>query len=477
MPIEKIVIAGGGVGGWMAASMIARALGRGAVTIQLIERDGIDDSLGIASAAEIMLPASCENSERLGYDEDMLIRSTRGAFALGTALSGWGPTTTPAFLPFGEIGAAIGPVAFHQLAARLRSEGTAVNHANYSLAALCAQTGRVSRPASGDRSVHSTLSYGLFIDAADYALAMKADAVARGVVVIEGRIMRSEIDEDGLTTALVTDRGERISGDLFIDAGGPQTALQGAYEDWSHWLPCDRTISALSRGNDNPLPFAHIEAHKAGWQSTAPLRNATHEILVYHADTLPDGPEATAFISGRRSAPWRGNVVAIGGAAAVIDPVAGTPLHCAQSAISRLMGLFPNDRHCDAEATEYNRQTIETLEGARDYAILHYRGNRRTGEPFWDACRAMVVPDRLAHKIALYESCGRVALHDGETFEEPQWIALFDALGYRPRRYDPLANGIARDRVDYHFARVRDVMLKAVATMPTHGDYLRSLNR
>jgi tryptophan 7-halogenase len=142
-----------------------------------------------------------------------------------------------------------------------------------------------------------------------------------------------------------------------------------------------------------------------------------------------------------------------------------------------LIALFPTERFCRAEHAEYNRQTIEELECARDFAILHYKGNRRAGQPFWDACSAMAVPNRLAHKIALYESCGRNVLHDGETFEAPQWTALFDALGYRPRRYDALANGIARTHIDEHFARIRDVMLKAVAAMPTHADYLRRLNR
>jgi tryptophan 7-halogenase len=477
MPIERIVIAGGGVAGWMAASVLARALVHSPVTITVIEQRGIDDSLGIAQPVEIMLPATCAASAALGYDEDILIRATRGGFLLGTALSGWSGAPAPAFLPFGEIGAAMGPVAFHQLAARVRSEGTAVNLANYALGALCAQTARMARPALGDRSVHSTLAYGVSVDSAAFAATLKSNAIARGVAVVTGPIVRAEMNEDGLTTALISDGGEAVPGDLFVDATGPQTAFQGAFEDWSQWLPCDRAVAVLRRTGENPLPYLHVEAHEAGWQGFSALRDAIAETFVYRADAMPDGPDATSFRAGRRTAPWRGNVVAIGGAAAVIDPLAGAQLHLTQSAIMRLLTLIPNDRACRAEAAEYNRQTIEELDGVRDYEILHYKGNGRVGQPFWDQCRAMAVPDRLAHKIALFESCGRVAIHDGETFEEPQWIALFDALGYRPRRYDTLANGIERARIDDHFARIRDVMLKAVGTMPTHGDYLRSLNR
>jgi tryptophan 7-halogenase len=477
MPIECIVIAGGGVAGWMAAGMLSRKLDMGMVTITVIEANGIDDSLGIACPIETMLPATCATSAVFGYDEDVLIRAMRASFNLGTALNGWSGSAAPAFLPFGTIGAAMGPIAFHQLAARLRSEGLAVNLANYALGPLCAQTGRVARPVPGNQSVHSTLAYGLSIDCHAYAAALKADAVARGVAVIAGHVTRAETGADGLTTALIADNGQAIAGDLFIDATGPQSVLQGTFQDWSVWLPCNRAAAVQKRSSDSPLPYAHLEAHHAGWQRFSALRDATGEAFVYHADSLPDGPTASPFASGRRLVPWHGNIVAIGGSAAVIDPVAGTQLHLAQSAIARLLTLFPNDRTCSTEAAEYNRQTIDELECARDYAILSYKGNKRVGHPFWDQCRAMSVPDRLAHKIALYESCGRVALHDGETFEEPQWIALFDALGYRPRRYDALANGIERTRIEDHFARIRDVMLKAVATMPTQGDYLRSINR
>lgn len=477
MPIERIVIAGGGVAGWMAASMLARRLDAGITTIQVIEHGGVDDSLGVPQTVETMLPATRECCRAFGYPEDALIAAMRGTFALGQAISGWGAAAIPAFLPLGEIGAPIGPVAFHQLAARLRDAGESVNMSNYALSALAAQAGRFARAPSDDRSVHSTLEYGISIDAAAYTQAMKADAVSRGVQVNAGKIVRAEKDADGLIVALVTDQDARLAGDLFIDATGPASALGGPFEDWSRWLPCNRAVSAASGSNEAPLPFAHVEAHGAGWRSFAPLQGVIGETLVYQNVALTGPADALPFRSGRRTSAWQGNLIAIGGAAAVIDPVAGSQLHLAQSAIARVLTLFPNDRACRAEAAEYNRQTIEELECARDYAILFYKGNARVGEPFWDQCRAMDVPDRLAHKIALYESCGRVALHDGETFEEPQWIALFDALGYRPRRYDALANGIERARIDDHFTRVRDAMLKAVGTMPAHSEYLRSLNR
>ena len=107
---------------------------------------------------------------------------------------------------------------------------------------------------------------------------------------------------------------------------------------------------------------------------------------------------------------------------------------------------------------------------------MFYKGNGRFGDPMWDTARDMPVPERVAHKIALFESCGRTALHDGEMLDEAGWVGLFEALGIRARRFDALANGIERSVIDAHFARIREVMLKAVAALPAHGEYLRAMS-
>jgi tryptophan halogenase len=469
MPIERIVIAGGGVAGWVTGATLARAT---RCAIVVIDHEGEDVSLGYPSLAEPALPSIAEFHARAGFDEDALLRASKATFTLGRALVGWSPGAILGFHPYGEIGVGIGATAFHQLVAALRSKGAQINLANYALAALCAQASRFTRATEDMRSVLSTMNYGVHVDTSLYAEAMKRDALAHGAQVSLGKIGKVEVAR-GLIKSVSTQAGERIAGDLFVDCTGAEAklifgALGIGLESWSEWLPCQHLVNKITPTSTPPMPYTHTEAHGEGWRRYVPLQGYEVE-TVCSADARAEG----RFRPGRRAALWAGNCIAIGGSAAVLDPLASTTLHFVHSAAARLIRFFPHAPDAPVEAAEYNRQGIEELDRARDYAILHYKSNSRAAEPFWDACRAMSVPDRLSHKIALFESCGRVALHDNEVFEESDWVALFDLLGCRARRFDALANAVPQQTIEQHFARLREVMLQAVAGLPTHSDYIR----
>ena len=125
------------------------------------------------------------------------------------------------------------------------------------------------------------------------------------------------------------------------------------------------------------------------------------------------------------------------------------------------------------EAAEYNRMTINEMESARDFLVTQYVTNGRIGEPFWDVIRSVAPPDRVAYKLALFASGGRMPMYDDEVFEEADWIALLDAQGVRPRRHDALAGTVPTQRIEQHLARLREAIIAGVKAMPSHGEYLR----
>jgi len=476
----SIVILGEGVAGWAAAAMLAGALPASRYAICLVSTGMPDDSLGPFGPAEATLPSIREFHVRLGLDEEALVREGQAGYALGVAYSGWSSAAPTYFLPFGDVGAPLDTVPFHQLAGRLRAAGGAVRFSDFSVAALAAQMGRFARPLDDPASVLSTYSYGLHLSCGRYVNALRSLALAHGVHQYESPFVVAKLSERGDLAGLRLENGETVPGDLFIDASGPSarligTALVTGFKSWRAWLPCDRAVATSSATTVPPAPYSHIEARATGWRRVVPFQDGVGDVLVF-CSGFTDA-EGTAFESGRRKQAWTRNCIALGAAAATVEPLQSTSIHLVHTALARLLRLFPASREHHAEAAEFNRQTELELDRLRDFLILRYKLNGRRGEPFWDAVREAEIPEPLARKIALFESRGRVPLLDGDTFEEVEWAALLDAHGVRPRRYDPRADAFPPERIQAHFAAVRSIMLKAAAGLPLHGDYLARQKR
>jgi tryptophan halogenase len=470
----RVVILGEGVAGRAAAAMLSRALPGRRYTLALVPTGTSDDSLGPFGPVEATLPSVREFHAGLGLREDDLLRESGASYALGLAFTGWSPTTQTYFMPHGDIGAPLDTVPFHQLVERLRAAGDAVRPTDFSLAALAAQMGRFARPSDDPASVLFTYSYGLHLPRDEYARALAR--LAPEVRVAGSPFAAARLDDRGDIAALLLESGEAVEGDFFLDASGPSArlirgALATPFESWRAWLPCDRAGELRAAAAGAPPPYAHAEAHAAGWRRTVPSPGGVGEVVVSCSDFAPDAG-ASRFEAGRTALAWNRNCLALGAAAAVIEPLQSASLHLVQSALSRLLRLFPAGPHQDVEAAEYNRQSAEELDRLRDVTILRYKLNGRRGEAFWDAARAMSIPDPLQHKLDLYRSRGRVPLLDGDLFEEAEWAAMLDSHGIRPRRHDPRADAFPLERVRSHFAAIRSAMLKAAAGLPQHGDYL-----
>jgi tryptophan halogenase len=478
MPIRKIVIAGGGVAGWCIASALAR---KTTYQIELIETADADNSLGPVTPVLPMPSSASLFHARLGIDQDALMAACGGTFSLGTAYSGLTPqSASAAFIPHGEAGAALGPIGFQHLIARMRAEGRDVRLGNYALATLSAQAARFARAPAGDRSVLSTLEHSLHLDSKGYAAWLKADAIARGVATHQGGVTESVKGEDCLIDALHLADGRRIDGDLFIDATGAASPLLDtckgpAFENWSGRLPLDRSAARLVPDGTSPPAYAHIDIQPAGWLRFSPVQGGMAEHLVYassYAGETFDSVHAERWTPGRRAKPWRNNCIAIGAAAIVIDPTSAIPIALLHRAVERLIALLPNRRTSQVESTEYNRLFDEDCDAALDLTMLPLLRNNRQEDSFWRQCSMLRPPDRLAHRIALYENTGRVALYDGDLLEAGEWVGWFDALAVYPKHYDIMADALPLAQIEAHLEKVRKIMLGTLAQMPTHGEYL-----
>ncbi len=486
---STIVIAGGGTAGWMVAAALIRFLGA-THEIRLVESDAI----GTVGVGEATIPQIRLFKDALGLDEDALLRATDATFKLGIEFVGWRAPDHRYMHAFGAVGRDVGLIAFQHYWLRAQRLGTAGPLDTYVLNELAARRGRMRRGPPVTAPAIPDLPYAYHFDASLFAATLRAFAEARGVARIEGRIVEVERREDGDLAALVLEGARRVAGDIFVDCTGfrallIERTLQTGFEDWSHWLPCDRALAVPTARSAGPLlPYTQATARAAGWQWRIPLQHRTGNGLVYcsarmsddeaattllgHLDAAPlADPRPLRFTTGRRRRAWNRNVIAIGLASGFLEPLESTSIHLIQSAISRLLQMLPGRAVSDADRREYNRQTDFELERIRDFLILHYLLNQRP-EPFWRDCRSMALPDTLAHKLDLFHANGRIVREHEELFTEAGWLQVLIGQGELPAGYHPLADTIEADELAEYMRTIAALYTREADAMPRHEDVI-----
>lgn len=474
--IRDILIVGGTIAGWMTAAILARSLPPARYRIRLLESAVPVPELETLGGGVAGLPALRAAHGVLGIPETEVVRSAKAGFSLGADYAGWPKQGGRYFRPFGATGAALDGVAFHNLWQRMRRASAAGALEDYALGAVAAKLGRFALPSADPASVLSTLDYSYHLDGEAYRQLLRAAALQLGTARIEGEPgeVRLRGTDGWIETVVPAGGGEPLAADFFIDCTGEQAALLGGalgvpFEDWAHWLPCDRALAVREEG-EVPFPFLRVDAEAAGWQWRMPLRKGIAGLRLFSsAHEQADG--AFAFASGRRAKFWERNCVAIGASASLLDPIEPTALQSIQRGIAQWLALMPFKDDEAGEADEYNRVMVETIERMRDLVVLHYKANRRD-ESFWQACRDMAVPDVLAYKLRLFEAKAKILPLDEEMFQDSDWAAVYLGQGVEPRAWDVLADAPDKALVRDQLAGMRRAINAAAEQMPAYTAFL-----
>jgi tryptophan halogenase len=492
-PIRRIVIVGGGTAGWMAAAALAKFVGGNGRRIVLVESEAI----GTVGVGEGTIPPFLEFNHQLDLDEAEYVRATHATYKLGIEFVGWTEEGQRYFHQFGEIGRPFNGLSFHQLWLKHRTNPSVGPLAAYSMSAVAASHHRFAHATKDPDSPLSQIAYAFHFDAAAYGQFLRGYAEKLGAERIEGRIVDVEQDsETGYVTALRLDDDRRVRGDVFIDCSGFRSLLLGdklgvKFEDWSHWLPCDRAQAVPSERAGPLLPYTRSTAHPAGWQWRIPLQHRTGNGHVYSSAHMTDDdagrilletldtkaiaePRLLKFKAGRRSKSWEKNVIAIGLSAGFLEPLESTSIHLIQHAVQKLLALFPGRGISPVERDEFNRAMVASYEPVRDFIILHYHATRRTG-PFWDHVRTMDLPDTLKHKFELFREHGRVFRYNNELFDIPSWVAVMLGQDIIPTAADPLVDAMPEAGVLRAIAEMRAGYEQTALKLPLASDYIERM--
>ncbi|MEP3226144.1 MAG: tryptophan halogenase family protein [Parasphingorhabdus sp.] len=489
--IDRIVIVGGGTAGWMTAAALSNIFRGSNMQIDLIE----SEEIGTVGVGEATIPEIMKFNGLLGIDENEFMRATQATFKLGIEFHDWHKPGQRYFHPFGVYGLDMEGISFHHFWLRARAAGDTSALEDYCLAWQAAKNGRFSKPSGPPNSPLSGIRYAYHFDALLYARFLRQYAEKLGVRRTEGKVVSvQQRSDDGFIESVQLENGDKKEAQLFIDCTGffgllIEKTLESGYEDWSHWLPCDSAIAAPCERTGNLTPYTRSTARKAGWQWRIPLQHRVGNGYVYASQytsdeearqTLVDNlegpvlaePRQLRFTTGKRREIWKKNCIAIGLSSGFLEPLESTSIHLIQSAISKLISLFPTGNFNPVDRQKFNQLIDQEFETVRDFLILHYKATERSDSEFWNYVRAMEIPEFLSQKLKLFEEAGRIFRDENEIFAEPSWLAVLTGQGVFPAQYHPIADVISPEETMQRLHAIKDVIGRASASLPMHEDFI-----
>lgn len=492
--IKSIVIVGGGSAGWMSASALAKVIGCDNYSITLVE----SSEIGTVSVGEATIPQIQLFNTILDIDESEFIRSTNATFKLGIEFIDWKEKGHRYFHPFGNYGTNMEALPFHHFWLKMQDDPKfkkTSNLSNYSLASVGAYANKFMHPSTQQNTPLAGINYAYHFDATLYAKFLSKYAINKGVKRIEGQVDEVKTNPvTGMLESLVLNDNTVLSGDLFIDCSGfkgllIEQALKTGYEDWTHLLPCNKAVAAPCLSTKSLNPYTQSTAQSVGWTWRIPLQNRVGNGFVYSSEfmdddkaqslllnTLESSPlndiNSLQWVTGMRKKSWNKNCIAIGLSAGFVEPLESTGLHLIQSAIAKLMTLFPSKAFTQCDIDLFNQQTETEYHRIRDFIILHYKLTNRDDSEFWRYCKNIEMPDSLKQKIDMFSENGRIFRHDNELFNETSWLAVMHGQGIKPKSYHPLVDRLSHDEIERRLKNIELVISRSANVMPDHQAYI-----
>lgn len=482
--VKKVVIAGGGTAGWIAAAALSKQLGK-LIEVVLVE----SEQIGTVGVGEATIPPMRTFHSLLGIDEQEFMRETQAVFKLAISFKNWGNIGEHYIHPFGSVtGQGSFLADFQHFWLYGKSKGINAEFGEYSLEVQAAKAHKFAT------SKNSSINYAYHLDATRYARYLRKFSEKLGAKRIEGKIQQVHQHPNGYIKSLQLESGDVVEGDLFIDCTGfagllIDKTLKTPYEDWSHWLPCNSAIAVQTKSVGPVKPYVTCTAHHAGWQWHIPLQHRDGNGNVFCSEFMTDEqatqhlfdnvqgkvltePRVIKYRTGRRKVFWNKNCVALGLSSGFVEPLESTSIYMFMIGVVRLMRMFPFHGITETSVDTYNELAIAELENMRDFIILHYHVTEREDSEFWRYCKNMKVPDSLSDRIESFKNEGLVFIGERDLFKVSSWLHVMLGQGIVPKNYHQHFFTMSDNELHSHLGNIRKTIADAVKKLPSHQEFI-----
>jgi len=489
-PIQSLCIVGGGTAGWMAAALLSNIYQGTHIKITLVESPDIA-TIGVGEATVPSFMAFLASAK---INPKEFIEASAGTFKLGIRFDNWYQQQHSFFHPFGKIGRSLDGHDFYQLWLKTLAHGDATRLMDHSPAAIMAEQQRFALESQLQNTPLANYGYALHLDAVLAARYLRKIAQLNGVTRIESTVNEVVLDPRAFIESITLSDGQTITADFFIDCTGFKGLLieetfKLGYEDWSHYLPCNRAVAVQTENTGAPAPFTVATARAAGWTWRIPLQHRTGNGYVFASQYCSDDeatqtllnavdgklvnePRIIPFVTGKRKKIWHKNCLALGLASGFLEPLESTAIHLVYKGLVNFIRQFPDKDFDPLLEQQFNARMDKDYVEVRDFIILHYCTTQRDDTEFWRRCKTMDVPESLREKINIFRQRGQLTYSEEDLFAASSWHSILDGMNIRPQKYHPLIDVLDGAKLAQSLTQGKNAIRDLVMQLPTHGEFI-----
>jgi hypothetical protein len=453
MKIKKIVIVGGGTAGWLTAhqflnksSPFLKVTVISAPDIPII---GVGESTTGLFRDLINLP-----NNRTFLDEKSFLKETESTFKLGIKHSDWHTLGKHFYSPLGD------EYSNKYLYPHKDYDNFRIFHVaeqlDYSETFQSQLMHHCRMHMGPSHNFDNAFNFAYHLDTYKVGqyLRERALRVKEQCAHIEEKVVDVKQNEKGFVTSVLTQTGQEIEGDFFIDCSGFKRILIGKL--------CNKFISyadelLVNRALTFEIPYqkesfirnyTHAWAQKNGWLWQIPTQTrlgcgyvycdhdynpaqAREEIEKKLAQKIKPIKDLK-FTTGRMEKMWIKNVMSLGLASSFIEPLEATSIHATCFQTTHFIENYFKEEmpfECELLHQQYNYAITQMYDQIKDFIVFHYISPRKDTVFWQEASSPKRWSDALKHKLELWKI--RMPRMVDYTFSHSNNYSLGNTLWYQ----------------------------------------------
>ncbi|MBO9489327.1 tryptophan 7-halogenase [Endozoicomonas sp. G2_1] len=402
----KIAILGGGTAGWMAANLFAHKWRHRSVEINLVESPDI----GIIGVGEGSTPTLKRFFDTLGIAESDWMPACDATYKVSIRFRDWSPASGIESYSHPFI-SQVDKFTERAFAVNCRTRRLGLDtHTRPEDFLLNGVLANQNKGPVAPENFPFSQGYGYHFNSHLLGQFLADYAIGKGVKHTQAKISSVDTARDGSVAALLTEQGERIEADFFVDCTGfasvlMQKTLGVEFTPFKDNLFNNAAVVLPTQITED-IPVETVStALSNGWCWQIPLTSRFGNGYVYSSDFIePEqaehelrahlgllaSPESARHLKmrvGQLTKHWHKNCLALGLAQGFIEPLEATALHLVQISIELFISQFERGNFSHQYQDEFNQKICERFERVRDYIVAHYKLNTRNDSDYWRANR------------------------------------------------------------------------------------------